>query len=224
LSCGSLVSGNITAAGQTDQYTLEGQANEIVTVTLSSEEGLAGGHGVVYVFAPSGAQIASFAANGQQQVNLPAAGTYVIQVVGWGYISTGKYNLGLECRNPNAPVTAVLGCGALAHGTIAAQAQVNQYTYQGQANEIVTVTLADTAGFASGPAVLYVFAPSGVQIASFAANGQQQVKLPATGTYVIQVVGWGYISTGQYNLGLVCTITATPVFSPAGGTYNSAQL
>ena len=204
LGCGALEAGSITAPGQVNQYTFKAKANELLTMTLVDTGGFSGGPAFVTLFAPSGQAVTSFAANSQQQVSLAAAGVYVMQVVGSGFISTGQYNLGLTCRNPNSPVIAVLGCGALQPGSITAAGQVDQYTFQGQASEVVTLTLTDTGGFGGGPAFVTLFAPSGQPVTSFPANGKQQITLSATGVYVEQVVGSSYISTGQYNLGLTC--------------------
>jgi len=53
------------------------------------------------------------------------------------------------------------------------------------ANEILTLTLVNTGGFASGTAVVSLFAPSGQLLRSFGANNQAQVTLPVAGTYAI---------------------------------------
>jgi hypothetical protein len=219
LSCGDLVSGSIVKAGQTDHYTFKGQANEILTLTLVDTGGFASGPAAVSLFAPSGQVLVNFlSANNQTQVTLPAAGTYAIQVVGSGFTATGQYNLGLDCRNPTAPVKAVLGCGALEPGSLTALGQVDQYTFQATAaNEILTLTLVDTGGFASGPAAVSLFAPSGRVLVNFlSANNQTQVTLPAAGTYVLQVVGSGLTATGQYNLGLDCRNPTAPVKAVLG--------
>jgi len=220
LGCGALEPGSLTAKGQVDQYTFQGTAaNEILTVTLVDTGGFAsGGVAVVSLFAPSGQLLTSFGANSQRQVPLPAAGTYVLQVVGSGFTALGQYNLGLDCRNPTAPVKAVLGCGALEPGSLIALGQVDQYTFQATtANEILTVTLVDTGGFASGGvAVVSLFAPSGQLLTSFGANNQAQVPLPAAGTYVLQVVGSGFTALGQYNLGLDCRNPTAPVKAVLG--------
>ena len=218
LMCGDLVSGSI-GAGQIVPYTFKATAvNEILTVTLVDTGGFASGAAVVSLFAPSGQLLTSFGANNQAQVTLPAAGTYAIKVMGSSSTATGQYNLGLDCRNPTAPVKAVLGCGALEPGSLTAKGQVDQYTFQGTAaNEILTVTLVDTGGFASGGvAVVSLFAPSGQLLTSFGANSQRQVPLPAAGTYVLQVVGSGFTALGQYNLGLDCRNPTAPVKAVLG--------
>ncbi len=161
------------------------------------------------MFAPSGKLVIGFQANGQQQVTLPEAGTYVVQVQASNLASTGPYNLGLQCRSPLAQTSTGMSCGSLPQGRIAAGAQVDQYTFAGVANGIVTLTLADTGpggfGIIGVGAYANVFAPSGKLVVGFQANGQQQVTLPETGTYVVQVQASNLASIGPYNLGLVCS-------------------
>jgi PKD repeat protein len=210
ISCGALPSGNLAKSAQVDQYTFEGQANRIITLTLAKT----GGFGpfalqvpVATLYAPSGEAVVSFAGNDQRQVTLSAAGTYVIQVRAGDFANTGKYNLGLECRNPAAQVNAAIGCGALPSGNLAKSAQVDQYTFEGQANRIVTLTLAETSDFGSFALqvpVATLYAPSGEAVVSFAGNDQRQVTLSTAGTYVTQVRAGDFASTGTYNLGLAC--------------------
>jgi 2-methylaconitate cis-trans-isomerase PrpF len=206
LSCGTLPQGNIAAGGQVDQYTFDGQANRIVTLTLANTGGWPYyATPVATLLTPSGAQVESFHANGQRQITLTENGTYVVQVRASDFASTGQYGFGLECRNPPALVKAVLTCGALPQGNIAAGGQVDQYTFDGQANRIVTLTLANTGGWPYYAApVAALFAPSGTQVVSFQANGQRQTTLTENGTYVVQVRASDFASTGQYGVGLQC--------------------
>ena len=231
LSCGALPQGTITAAAQVNQYTFDGQAGRIVTMTLTDTAGFTFTSAAVTLFAPSGASVASFLANSQQQITLPETGTYLMQVMAGNLAGTGTYNLGLVCRNPAAPVIAALSCGALPQGTITAAAQVNQYTFDGQAGRIVTMTLTDTADFTFTSAAVTLFAPSGASVVSFLANSQQQITLPETGTYVMQVMAGNLAGTGTYNLGLVCRNPAAPVIAalscgalPQGAITAAAQV
>ena len=52
------------------------------------------------LFAPSGAPVVSFVAQGQQQITLSESGTYVVQVRANNFAGTGTYNLGLVCLSP----------------------------------------------------------------------------------------------------------------------------
>ncbi len=209
LTCGSLISGTIGTAGQVNQYTYGGKAGGIVTLTLANTGGFNPFYGVepsVTLFDPSGKTVLTFAANSQQQVSLLSTGTYLLQVSSSDLASTGTYNLGIVCRNPLQPAST-LSCGGIASGNIAASAQVDQYTYPGQAGGIVTFTLTNTGGFnpfyGVEPSVT-LFDPAGKVLMTFAANSQQQVTLALTGTYLFQISSSDLATTGTYNLGVEC--------------------
>jgi hypothetical protein len=219
LSCGGIANGNISAAAQVDQYSYTGQAGGIITLTLADTSGFSPGYpnyveAYATLFDPTGKAILNFAANSQQQVTLALTGIYVIQVyannLAWG----GTYNLGLVCRNPVQSMN-VLSCGGIASGTIAASAQVDQYSYTGQAGAIIKLTLADTGGFSPGypnyvEASATLFDPTGKALLSFNANSQQQVTLALTGTYVVQVYASNLAWGGTYNFGVVCFLPPNP--------------
>src|SRR5207249_4726013 len=80
LGCGDLISGNITAPGQVDQITFNGQVNDKVTLTLAASGFPTGATATATVFSPTGAVVSpgAFNANSQQQLTLPETGTYVI--------------------------------------------------------------------------------------------------------------------------------------------------
>ncbi|HSU31471.1 MAG TPA: hypothetical protein VLJ11_09560 [Bryobacteraceae bacterium] len=201
LTCGQVVSGDISAAGQVDQYTYTAQAGAMITLTLANTGGFSGSSAYAQIIDPSGTVVKPYVAAGQQQVSLAAAGDYVIQVVGANFTATGTYNLGVQCLKSAAALT----CGGIASGNISKAAQVDVYTYTGQAGGRITLTLADTDGFSKGSAYASVIDPSGKEVLPFFAAGlQQQVALTMTGTYVIQVVGADFTATGTYNLGLQC--------------------
>src|SRR2546426_1571241 len=81
-------------------------------------------------------------------------------------------------------------------------AQVDQITFSGQINDHVTLTLAAAAFPFGATATATVFSPTAAEVVTFSANSQQQLTLPATGTYVIQVRANNLVSTGSYTLGL----------------------
>jgi hypothetical protein len=69
-------------------------------------------------------------------------------------------------------------------GAIVKAGQIDQYTFQATtANEILTLTLVDTGGWAPGTdAVVSLLSPSSQLLTTFGANNQAQVPLPAAGT------------------------------------------
>jgi hypothetical protein len=102
LFCGDLVSGSIDESGETDQFTFSGQAGDVILLTLTQTAGFPGSNVVpqLTLFSPSLEVVDTFNANTQQQITLPASGTYTIRVRANNLVSTGSYNLGLECLQP----------------------------------------------------------------------------------------------------------------------------
>ncbi|MFN7947679.1 MAG: hypothetical protein U0Z53_20180 [Blastocatellia bacterium] len=211
LSCGSLRAGAISAAAQVDQLTFSGQASERVTLTLTASGFPLGATATATIISPTAPPV-SFNANSQQQLTLSESGVYVIQIRASNLVSTGSYSIGQECLLPTSPVDATLTCGALLPDRpINAAGQVDQLTFSGQANDQVTLTLT-ASGFPLGAtATARVFSPTATLLISFNANSQQQLTLPTTGTYIIQVQASNLVSTGSYNLGRECLLPASPV-------------
>ncbi|HSU32121.1 MAG TPA: hypothetical protein VLJ11_12885 [Bryobacteraceae bacterium] len=79
----------------------------------------------------------------------------------------------------HALLATALSCGSQFNGEITSASQVDQYTYAGEAGGIITLSF-------SGSPSLSLFDPSGTQL-SLSGGYPQQVTLPLTGTYVIQV-------------------------------------
>jgi hypothetical protein len=205
---GSLVSSTVAAPGQVDVYDFVGQAGQTILVTLAETAGFSGSVSAarVTILAPSGAQLAAFISNGQQRVVLTETGTYTFYVSAHDLGDTGGYNLGIEGLLPPGPVNAALSCGSLAPAVITSVAQVEIFTFAGLAGQLVTLTLAETAGFSGSVSAARVtlLAPSGAQAAAFISNGQQQITLPESGTYTIYVNANDYGALGSVNLGLTC--------------------
>ncbi len=217
LKCGDLVSGSISTARETDLFAFNGQMGMVVDIVLVVTGGFDSFRSIlprVTLFAPSGAQLSVFDANAQRSFTLAENGVYVIQVNANDLVSTGSYNLGLECRQPLGPVDGTLNCGSLLSGTISASGEVDLITFSGQTGQVVDLTLVLTAGFDSFRSVLprvTLFSPTGAQLDSFDANVQKTYTLPESGTYLIRVNANNLFHTGSYNLGLECRRPLGPV-------------
>ncbi len=211
LACGGLVARTIVTPAQVDQITFVAQANDRVTLTLAMSSFPSFVAARATVFSPSGGVVVTFDANSQPQLTLPETGTYVVQVYASNLVSTGSYTLGRECLLPTSAVDATLACGGLVARTIVTPAQVDQITFVAQANDRVTLTLA-MSGFPSFVAArATVFSPSGGVVVTFDANSQQQLTLPETGTYIVQVYASNLVSTGSYTLGRECLLPTSAV-------------
>ena len=113
--CGELLSASVDVAGEVDLITFTGNTNEVVALTLvetSNWGGLQGRNDArVTVLAPSGTEVITFDSSAQQQLTLPETGMYLIRLNANNLVSTGSYNLGLECIEPQSVVDATVSCG-----------------------------------------------------------------------------------------------------------------
>lgn len=204
LVAGSLIATGISAAAETDLYAFEGAAGQ--TILLTATQTTAGFNSLVHarvsVIGPTGAVVATFDSNAQRVITLPAAGTYLVQVNASNLFTAGSYSLGLESLAPLGPVDGTLAVGGLITATVSAAAEVDVYTFAGQAGENVLLTLAQTSGFNSlVHARATVLSPAGTQLVVFDSNAQRTVQLPETGTYRIYVNASNLFTTGEYTIG-----------------------
>lgn len=227
LTCGSLITGSISASGEVDQYAYAATSGQVITLTLSGFNSGYPNHAVptLTLYDPTATSVLNFNANGLNQVTLAKTGTYTIQINATDYTDLGWYNLSLNCTNPLQPVTA-LSCGSLETGNIAAASQVDQYSYAGQAGAVITLTL---SGFNSGypnhaVPTATVYDPTGANVLNFNANSQQQFTLATSGTYVIQIYSTDLVDTGWYNLDLDCRSPLAPYNSLSCGALVASKL
>jgi hypothetical protein len=224
LACGALSSGSIVAAGEVDLYSFTGHRGQIVSLALATTGGFAANPNVsssvgLTLFAPSGSTVGTLRSNSLANFTLAADGTYLIRVRATNLVTTGSYNLNLECLFPvPSPDAVSLTCGTLGSGKIDAAAQVDLFTFAGSGGQIISLALASTGGFSTNPNVsssvtLTLFAPSGVAVGTLRSNSQANFTLPEAGSYVIRVSATNLATTGSYNLNLECLF---PV--PSGDT------
>lgn len=216
LILGDLSTATIDGSGEVDFFTFDGTADDVVFWTLTEGSGFnSGGQAPAFqIYAPSGDQVkAVMSADTQRQDTLPETGTYVIRMQANNLVSTGTYTLGLEGLSPLTPGAPALTLGDLSTATIDASAEVDLFTFDGTADDVVFWTLTEGSGFTAGSQApsLQIFAPSGSELkASISANSQRQDTLPETGTYVVRLQANNLRSTGTYFLGLEGLAPITP--------------
>ena len=199
----------IGAAADVDEFVFTGTAGDIVSIALAQTAGFDSFHGVLAqarLFSPTGVEISAWNANNQPEFTLEETGTYLIQVQASNYVYAGTYSLGLEGVSPLSPDAQTLTAGAPLSRTIGAAADVDEFVFMGSAGDIVSIALAQTAGFDSFHGVLAqarLFSPAGVEVSAWNANNQPEFTLAETGTYLIQVQASDYVHTGSYDIGLV---------------------
>ena len=159
--------------------------------------GASGANPNINLIAPSSNSILNFNGTAQQIITLPETGEYTIQLQSANLVGTNTYMLGLECLSPLGPVDAELVDGDLISGTTETAAQVNFYTFTGNAGDTKILTLAWLTGASGQNPRAIVYAPSGAEVLSFLGTGQQYLNLPETGQYTIDACngskcGWSY--------------------------------
>ena len=189
---GSTVSGTIES-GDRDRWTLEATAGTVVRLET------AGFDTVLFLYDPDGGLVALDDDSGPGMgsaivYEVETSGPHVIQVQGF-WVDGGTYTLTVELAENRE--RGAVEPGQTVSGTIRAGDR-ERWTLEGEAGQTVTL---ETAGFDT---TLALYDPNGDLLAedddSGVMGGSRIVlELPATGTYVVEVRGFG-LSTGDYEL------------------------
>jgi FG-GAP-like repeat/Viral BACON domain len=201
ISCGQTLSGTISSPSQIDTYTFSANANEIVSIAIASTSGTLCARADLY--SPTGVFIDFTPCNSHSLFTLSATGTYTIQVYDTGLNDTGTYNVNLQFVTGRCAIP--IGCGMTLTGTIAVAGQQAVYTFFGNANERVDISVRATSGTLC-PRVA-VYNASGTLVGLNSCNGSTgSIRLTATGTYgVLLFEDLDIHSTGTYNINLQFT-------------------
>src|SRR5262245_58424921 len=133
IGCGQTVSGNLAAAGQTNSYTFTGNAGETITVLV-----LAQTFGpVAEVYNPANDRIGVATNNFTGPINLTNTGSYTIRVRASDSAATGAYGLSLSFLTGRCGTPTIWGQPATKSMT--ALAEVDSFTFNGNAGETVTL-------------------------------------------------------------------------------------
>ncbi len=219
ITIGDTVTGALTAAAPSAQYTLDGHAGDVVTITLTSDTF----DSFLTLLAPDGtalitdddsgggkhAQIADF--------TLPADGAYTIVAESYNRVSSGEYMLSVRgtaaspAITPEAtdtPASTPSPAGTLAYGeTVTGQLAENStapYTFEGAAGDRLTIT-AISDDF---DAFLTLKDADGTTLATDddrAGNLNARIDgfvLPADSTYTAIVSSYNTASAGAFTLQL----------------------
>jgi hypothetical protein len=228
ITCGVPIAASIGMVGEVDCYQFSGTAGDVVSIT-ESEPTQPQFNACWRLRQPDNSEVAT-ECNGQQNVTLPATGTYTIFVfdnsTGGTGDAIGNYNLGYTVVSDTAvSCAAAIGCGDTVAASISALAESDTYEFTVQAGEIASVTANDAAaGFVTG---FELYGPTGASLTK-STNGQRTVVLTEAGTYTIRVFENGDDATGAYNVSfaivsptasrcataVACGDNPTPMISP----------
>ena len=191
INCGEAVSGSISPAGEQDQYTFDGAANDGITIRVRKTSGTL--IAFLELYGPGGSLITSAA--GQINRTLTESGTHRIVVRDQNNTNTGDYALLWQRMNNPCNATTV-DCGQVATGSIGTGLTPPPWkfhTFTVSANDAVTIRVANTSGGSFSP-YMEIYSPSGVYITA----GTVLDSVLSAGTYTILVRDASNLYSGNY--------------------------
>jgi len=196
IACGQTITDTINSPGQTNTYTFDANAGENVTLLALSQSMNA----VADVYSPTGSRIGGTTNNFSGPINLASTGTYTIRVHADNSESTGTYGISLTFLTGRCGTQLIWGLPTT--NTVTLLAEVDSYTFRGNAGETVTINATNGAGSNLTPAA-FLAGPNGTIIANWE-NGVASLDVASTGTYTVGV--YSYLArTGTYSLALSYT-------------------
>jgi hypothetical protein len=217
IACGQTVTGNLTAAGQTNTYTFNANAGEVVTLLASSS--VTNWNAMADIFSPSGSRIGGPTANNfTGPINLPVSGTYTVQVHADDYEAAGVYGISLTFLTGRCGTG--LAWGPPISGTLNSLAEVDSYTFSGNAGESVTLNVQSTNYIAT----FFVAGPNGTILTNWY-NGSSSLNLSSTGTYTVGIYSYYAGGTGPYSVSFLLTkLVPASYHMGIGATNGTATL
>jgi hypothetical protein len=195
----------IQAISEADTYTLTGAANEAFLLRMGVTAGEL--RPSIRVFGLDGNVLCSGVQPFSPGVEitrcvLPQAGTYTVLATDSSAVQVGSYNLFVQ--RLSAPVDATpITAGTTTAATLQAAAEIDSYSVQAAANDVLLLRVAITAGDMR-PAIS-VFDPDGVSICAASGPFSTGIELtrcliPRAGAYLVTVGDTSAVKTGSYSL------------------------
>jgi uncharacterized repeat protein (TIGR01451 family) len=203
LGCGSTVAGEISAAGEVDDYTFAAPAGALVALTLVDVTKLDPDFTArMALFEPSSASRFSGQA-GQVEVTVNEGGIYLLRVSELLNNDRGSYAINLACLRP-AFDNVSISCGETLSDSLTTAGDTDVFTFAAAPGSFVALTLVDvTKVDPSFTARMALFEPSGAERFSGQAN-QFELTLNEGGTYVVKVSDVAHNDRGTYAVNLAC--------------------
>ena len=211
IACAQTITDTINSPGQTNAYTFAANAGESVTLLALSQSMNA----VADVYSPTGSRIGGSTNMFTGPINLASTGTYTIRVRAGNSESTGSYGISLTFLTGRCGTQLIWGLPTA--NTVSSLAEVDSYTFTGNAGEAVSITTAST----NLTAAAFVAGPNGAIIANWV-NGATTLDLASTGTYTVGVYSYYFAGTGTYSLALSYTRLVPASYRLAIGATNGA--
>src|SRR5207245_10356392 len=130
------------------------------------------------VYDPTGSRIGGSTNNFTGPINLASTGTFTIQVHADNSESTGTYGISLSFLTGRCGTQLIWGLPTT--NTVTSLAEVDSYTFSGNAGETVAINSAGS----NFTAASFVAGPNGAILANWV-NGGTSIDLASTGTYTV---------------------------------------
>jgi methionine-rich copper-binding protein CopC len=208
LNYGDVVSGEISAAGETDLYNFVGTTGDRILLTLVDTSGglyTSGNYSQIYLYSPTGAYIGHVNATSHTAFTLTETGIYSVSIRASDLRTTGGYSIGLERLTPPTPVDATMQYGDILPESLTQAAEVDQFTFTGTTGDKILLTLVDTSGglYTSGNySQIYLYSPTGAYVGYVNATSHASFTLTETGTYSLALWASDLRTTGGYRIEL----------------------
>ena len=116
--------------------------------------GFAGTLARAAVYSPTGVFLGTYTAQTQGVFTAANAGTHTIKVAAANFVATGDYSVGLTCLSPASPPPVSVACGDVVASSIDTPGEADLYSVDLQAGDLITVAIAQSAGFPGAPPYL----------------------------------------------------------------------
>jgi hypothetical protein len=214
--------GTISAAGETDTWTIAANQGDRITVQIAELSGGAGFTPRIELFAPDGAMLGadSDGVAARRDVQAHVSGTFTAVVSDFNRTGTGTYRLRLA-QVPGA-FTVPVGDegGSLVNGTnhqgTIDLGDLDLWTITANAGDRITVQIAELTGGAGFTPMIELFSPNGARlgVVSNTLAARLDIQAGASATYTVLVSDANQTGVGTYRLRLAQTPGAFVV--PAG--------
>ncbi len=237
LACGDRLEDSIDSVGEQDTFTFSGQAGDVVIVTLFKISGSSLFVPITDLFGPTPGTEPLSIFTGDETNVLPEDGTYTLRIRDDNLLDTGFYRIELEWISPfDQQCGENLLCGEQEHDSIDSVGEQDVFTFNGQAGNVVTLTLFKTSGSSLFVPIADLFGPTpGTEPLSIFTGDDTNV-LPEDGTYTLRIHDDDFSDTGFYGIQLdwvvgACTCAAaeelsceSPVDSRSNDDPGSTQI
>ncbi|PYJ79703.1 MAG: hypothetical protein DME22_25085, partial [Verrucomicrobia bacterium] len=199
IAYGQTLEASIDAVAEMDAYSFQAQAGDVVRVRMSRSSGI---DPQIELFDSQGRSVTNITAFADAVVDVPLAssGTYYLLLSDLNGDETGAYGVSLE-RLKNPANAKPIAYGQTLQASIDAVAEMDAYSFQAQAGDMVRVRMSRSSGIDPKIELFDAQGRSVTNITAFA-DAVLDVPLASSGTYYFLLSDLNGDETGTYGVSL----------------------